>query len=890
MSESLALLHEQGQSTWLDFISRGFLDSGELQRLIDDEWVSGLTSNPTIFGKAIAGSPDYDEELRALAEAGVSDPYDAFVRLAGADLRRAADALRPIYEAGGGADGYVSFELPPGVEHDSQRSITEARRLVEAVGRPNVMVKVPGTPNAPETVERLIGEGVNVNITLLFDIAVYEAVARAYVAGLERALEAGRDLSAIASVASFFVSRVDTQVDARLPEDSPLRGTAGIANARAAYARFAEVFSGAVWDGLAAAGARVQRPLWASTGTKNAAYSDVLYVDNLVAPDTVNTLPEATLNAFADHGDASHAITREDEAEAEATLAALGAAGVDLKALTDQLLLEGLDAFEADFLALLRCIDEALTAIRSGSARSEGNLGPIADAAGEALDRLAREDVAGRLQAGDHTLWAADPAGISNRLGWLTAPEDFAGRAGEIEAFAGEAVAAGLDDVVLLGMGGSSLAAEVIASAHGGAPGHPVLTVLDTTDPAEVRALDARLDRSRTLFVVASKSGTTVETRSQLDYFWSRVPDGAHFVAITDPDTPLAALAGERGFRRVFLNPPEIGGRYSALSYFGLVPAALIGVDPRGLLAPAVELQRACGACAPPGDNPGVRLGAVLGAAAAAGRDKLTLVLPPPLAALGSWIEQLVAESTGKDGRGIVPVEGEPLGPPEVYGDDRLFLAYGDHEGLAVLDRAGHPVVRLPAADAGGLGAEFYRWEVATAVAGCLLGVQPFDEPSVQQAKDATARILGGTRAAEAPATPGAAELLAGLRPGDYVALQAFLPRDTANVEALQAARVRLRDRHRVAVTAGFGPRFLHSTGQLHKGGPDSVACIQIVSDTAVPGRAVREGDGDLAIPGRTAGFGELQRAQALGDLESLLAIGRRVARVTLGELAELRA
>ena len=880
MSESLALLHEQGQSTWLDFISRGFLDSGELQRLIDDEWVSGLTSNPTIFGKAIAGSSDYDDELRALADAGVSDPYEAFVRLAGDDLRRAADALRPIYEAGGGADGYVSFELPPGVEHDTQRSIAEARRLVEAVGRPNVMIKVPGTPNAPETVERLIGEGVNVNITLLFDIAVYEAVARAYVAGLERALEAGRDLSAIASVASFFVSRVDTQVDGRLPDDSPLRGKAGIANARAAYARFAQVFSGAAWDGLAASGARVQRPLWASTGTKNAAYSDVLYVDNLVAPDTVNTLPEATLNAFADHGDASHAITREDEAEAEATLAALAEASVDLEAVTDQLLVDGLDAFEADFLALLRCIDEALTAIRSGSARTAGSLGPIEAATSEALDRIAREDVAGRIALGDHTLWADDPAGIANRLGWLTAPDDFAGRVEEIEAFAREAVAGGLDDVVLLGMGGSSLAAEVIAGTHGSAPGHAALTVLDTTDPAEIRAVDARLDLSRTLFVVASKSGTTLETRSQLDYFWARVPDGARFIAITDAGSPLAELADERGFCRVFLNPEEIGGRYSALSSFGLVPASLLGVDLRGLLGAAAELQRACGACAPPADNAGVRLGAILGAAATSGRDKLTLVLPPELAALGAWIEQLVAESTGKDGRGIVPVEGEPLGPPEAYGDDRLFVAYGDHEGLAALERAGHPVVRLPVEDAARLGAEFYRWEFATAVAGRLLGVQPFDEPNVQQAKDATARILAGSNGSEAPSTAGAAELLAGAGPGDYIALQAFLPRSEANVEALEAARVRLRDRHRAAVTVGFGPRFLHSTGQLHKGGPGSAICIQVVRDE----------DDDLSIPGRAVGFGELQRAQALGDLESLLALGRRVARVTLGELAELGA
>ena len=336
-----------GQSTWLDFISRGFLDSGALQRLIDEVWISGLTSNPTIFGKAIAGSSDYDDELRALADAGVSDPYDAFVRLAGADLRRAADALRPIYEAGGGR----TATSPSSCRRASSttRSARSRRRAAsfEAVGRPNVMIKVPGTPNAPETVERLIGEGVNVNITLLFDIAVYEAVARAYVAGLERALEAGRDLSAIASVASFFVSRVDTQVDGRLATIRRCAGEPASPNARAAYARFAEVFSGAAGTvspprARASSARSGPRP-----ARRAAAYSDVLYVDNLVAPHTVNTLPEPTLNAFAEHGDASHAITRDDEAEAEAALAALAEAGVDLKAVTDQLLLDGLDAFEA---------------------------------------------------------------------------------------------------------------------------------------------------------------------------------------------------------------------------------------------------------------------------------------------------------------------------------------------------------------------------------------------------------------------------------------------------------------------------------------------------------------------------------------------------------------
>ena len=869
MSESLATLHDQGQSTWLDFISRGHIDSGQLQALIDDRWISGLTSNPTIFGKAIAGSTEYDDELRSIAAAGVTDPYEAFVQLASADLRRAADAFLPIYEAGGAEDGYVSFELPPGVEHDSARSIAEAKRLFEAVGRPNVMIKVPGTAAAPETVERLIGEGVNVNITLLFDVAVYESVARAYIAGLERALEAGRDVSSIASVASFFVSRVDTMVDNRLGDGSPLRGRAGVANAHVAYGRFGEIFSGGTWDGLAAAGARVQRPLWASTGTKNAAYSDVLYVDNLVAPHTVNTLPEPTLRAFAEHGVATHAISPDDAAEGATHLEALGEAGVSISEVSDQLLADGLAAFQDDFQALLDCIDQALSAIRSGRARYEGSLGPVEGAAAAAVAQLARDDVSGRLWSGDHTLWADDPTEISDRLGWLTVAEDLEGQVDDLEAFARQAVADGIEHVVLLGMGGSSLAPEVLAKTFGSASGHPDLVALDTTDPAEIRAVEERLELARTLFIVASKTGTTAETLSHLAYFWERIPDGSHFVSITDPGTPLAATAEERGFRRLFLNPPEIGGRYSALSYFGLVPAALLGVELRRLLGEAVAMQRVCGSCVPAADNPGARLGAVIAAAAGEGRDKLTLVLPAPLASLGSWIEQLIAESTGKLGKGILPVEGEPLGPPEVYGDDRLFVALGDHEGLAALVKAGHPVLRLPFEGPDQLGGEFYRWEFATAVAGHLLGIHPFDQPNVQQAKDATARILEG--ATPDPSTPSADEVLASVQPGDYIALQAFLPRSEANIEALQAARVRLRDRHRVATTVGFGPRFLHSTGQLHKGGPDSGVFIQVVGDDP----------DDLAIPGQAYSFGRLKQAQALGDLESLRAQGRRVARVT---------
>jgi hypothetical protein len=424
----------------------------------------------------------------------------------------------------------------------------------------------------------------------------------------------------------------------------------------------------------------------------------------------------------------------------------------------------------------------------------------------------------------------------------------------------------------------------------GVAPGMLDLIVLDTTNPGQVVAVEASLDLATTLFIVASKSGGTIETRSHLAYFWEKVRDGRQFVAITDEGTSLDRLATERGFRRVFRSQPDIGGRYSALSHFGLVPAALIGADLDALLAGARDMARACSAMIEPAANPGAWLGALMGEAALAGRDKLTLVLPEALSTFGYWVEQLIAESTGKEGRGILPVEGEPPGAPEVYGNDRLFVVIDETretkdesgEGLAALDAARHPVVRLASNSepgtrnsdlASALGAEFFRWEFATAVAGQVLGINPFDQPNVQEAKDATARILDG-REVEA-ATPPLDRVLGVVEPGDYIALCAYLPRNAETSAALAAARLALRNRYRVATTVGFGPRFLHSTGQLHKGGPPTGVFIQVVDRPDV----------DLAIPGEAYTFGELHAAQALGDLASLRAHGRRVARVTLAEL-----
>lgn len=869
-------LRALGQSVWLDNIRRSMLTSGSLAQMIQDGWITGMTSNPSIFEKAFASTHDYDEDFRRLASGPPLSAYDAFVAIAIEDIRGVADALRQVYDRSEKQDGFVSLELPPGLERDTEKCVAEAKRLFRLVDRPNVMIKVPGTPEGLEAVDDMIFEGINTNITLLFAISAYEGAAEGYLRGMERRLEAGKSLRDVASVASFFVSRMDTLVEGMLPSDSPLRGKAGVANARRAYRRFTEIFAGERWERLARAGAQVQKPLWASTSTKNPEYSDVLYVRELIAPNTVNTMPEATLDAVLDHLEVSATIEPNLE-DADRVARGLAAAGIDMEEVTAKLLVDGLAGFQKDFDALLAGVAKSVAAARVGRWDDRASLDDLQTSVARRLDQLDKDGVVGRVWRRDHTVWKPDPTEITNRLDWLSLPETMKEHAAELSQFARDVWAEGYTTAVLLGMGGSSLAPEVLQttpdrSEKGGLD----LKVLDTTDPEQIAGVEAELDLERTLFIVASKSGTTIETTSQFAYFWEKIPDGRHFIAITDPGTPLEKLAGERGFRKCFANPPDIGGRYSALSYFGLVPAALIGIDVAELLERAHEMMAACGGAGSADDNPGAWLGTILGEAALAGRNKLTLVMPVELGALGYWIEQLVAESTGKEGKGILPVEGEALGPPEVYGRDRLFVAIGDNPRLQALEQAGHPVVRLAYRGPEQLAAEFYRWEFAVAVAGHILQINPFDQPNVQEAKDATNRILGGESVDEH--SDSADAVLAQVREGDYIALTAYVPHNAEWKGRLQRARMALRDRYHVATTVGFGPRFLHSTGQIHKGGPNQGVFLQIVS----------EDEKDLAIPGKGYSFGQLKRAQAAGDLASLRAHGRRVARVAPGELAEI--
>jgi transaldolase / glucose-6-phosphate isomerase len=869
-----------GQSPWLDFVRRTLISSGELQRLIDEDGITGVTSNPSIFGKAIGGSTDYDEEVVRIANDGEDhDALQVFEDLAIADIQAAADVLRPLYDRVGGTDGFVSFEVEPKLARETDATVEAARRLWARLDRPNVMIKVPGTAEGARAFEQLTADGINVNVTLLFAVEAYERVAQAYIAGIERRVEAGEPVDRIASVASFFVSRVDSSIDAELPEGSELRGKSAIANARLAYERFRELFSGERWDRLAAAGAHVQRPLWASTSAKNPAYRDTMYVEELIGPDTVNTMPMNTIDAFRDHGVVKKNSIAEDVEGAHRHVEALAAAGINLDDVTAQLLEEGIASFSKDFDALLDTIDGKLERVRAGKERQRTTLSTMLAPVSERLAAMDRDKVVERIWRKDHTVWKDDPTEITNRLGWLTVTDLMHERLGELETFAKQAAADGLETAVLLGMGGSSLAPEVFVTTFGVADGALELIVLDTTHPATLERVTGQLELAKTLFIVASKSGTTTETLSHFAHFWQLVPRGEQYVAITDPATPLEALAREHGFRGVFSNPDDIGGRYSALSYFGLVPAALIGAPLHEILERAEEMECASERLVPAAQSPGATLGAVMGEAAKTGRDKLTLVLPAEIANFGNWVEQLIAESTGKEDHGVVPIVGEPLGAPEVYGEDRLFVAIGEHDGLDPLENLGHPVVRLAYEDREQIGGEFFRWEMATAVAGYVQGINPFDQPNVQEAKDATKQILSSGEV-EDPGFDDLGALLQEVGAGDYVSIHAYLDRTSKTEDALQQARVAIRDRHRVATTVGFGPRFLHSTGQLHKGGANNGVFIQVVDASRGT---------DLPIPGQPYSFGTLIDAQALGDLRSLRARGRRVARVTLDALMEVK-
>lgn len=526
--------------------------------------------------------------------------------------------------------------------------------------------------------------------------------------------------------------------------------------------------------------------------------------------------------------------------------------------------------------------------------RLSASLGPLQDEVDRALDEMDKALVVPRLWSKDYTLWKPEPTEITNRLGWLTVAEQMLEQTGRLKAFAQSVREDGFSHAVLLGMGGSSLGPEVLRCTFGSARGFPRLWVLDSTLPSVVREVTKSIRPAKTLFVLASKSGGTIEVMSLFAHFGSLVAKArgnrgmAQFMAITDPGTGLADLAQEKNFRTTFINPPDIGGRYSVLSFFGLVPAALLGLDLETLLGRAVEMAQTCGTHVPPTQNPGAYLGAVMGTLGRSGRNKVTLVASPKVKTFGLWAEQLLAESTGKEGKGLIPIAEEPSASPACYGQDRLFVYLrlngdannGTDRHVKALERAGQPVVRLTLRDRYDLAAQFFLWEFATAVAGRALGIHPFDQPNVQESKENTRRILDEVRrSGKVPPVPVGetlADLLAQVASGKYLAILAYLCPSPKSDTALKALRKMLLVKYRLATTAGYGPRYLHSTGQLHKGGPDTGLFLQLVEDVAP----------NIPVPGAPYTFGTLAEAQAVGDLQSLQAHHRPVVRVRLGRQA----
>jgi transaldolase / glucose-6-phosphate isomerase len=893
VNERLAALTAAGTSVWLDQIRRSLIEQGELQRLVGEDSLRGVTSNPAIFEKAILGSEDYDADIEKLAGEGL-DAVEIYLNLAIKDVQMACDVMRPVWEGAGGADGFVSLEVEPAVAFDTEATLEQARDLWKRVDRPNVMIKIPATDEGLPAIEDAIADGINVNVTLLFKVESYEAIAERYVRGLERRKERGQGLQ-VHSVASFFVSRVDSEVDKRLAKLSreDLQGTAAVANARAAYMSFKRIFKGERFADLAAAGAPVQRPLWASTGVKDPKYRETKYVEELVGPETVNTMPMPTLLAAAENLEVKGATADVDPAP---QLEALAEAGIDMTDVTDKLLRDGIDAFVKPFDKLIAGVESSKEAAVTGRPPTIESAIPdeLEPAIAKRVKRAIDESVAARVWRKDVSLWGEPGAPeIGNRLGWLTISEPMLEHAGDLSDFVEQVKADGFTDAALLGMGGSSLGPEVIRRSFGRIPGGLTLHVLDSTDPLAVSELEERIDLDKTLFIVSSKSGGTIETLSHMRYFLGRTDgNGSQFVAVTDPGSSLADEARRRGFRRVFENDPDIGGRYSVLSLFGLVPAALMGVSIEALLQSSQEAEQNCNSFDSTKSNSGLWLGLVIGELALAGRDKLTFIVSESISSFGLWVEQLVAESTGKDGRGILPVAEEPVGAPDVYGDDRLFVYLRDPEAgdedldakVEALTKADQAVIKLTARGPSDLGRLFFFAEFATAVAGWVLGINPFDQPNVQEAKDNTQEVLEASRPPKVDEADDDAlrQLLRAARPPHYLAIMAYVKPSDAFDAAVAELRAAIRDATQTTTTFGYGPRFLHSTGQFHKGGPAAGLFLQLV----------RDDEQDLDIPETDFSFSTLKDAQATGDIVTLRNHGLPAERVRLeGEpVAALRA
>ena len=911
---TLPIKIEQKHAPWLNYLRRSFIDSGEMGQMIVDG-ICGLTVNLSVLAQAVTCSADYDRALELLIAEGV--PFDVLPRaLLTDDIQRAATILNPVYERSQRLNGYISLPIDPALAHDTVGTVATVRHLLADINYPNVMVEIPATPGGIAAIKELTRDGVCTNATLIFTLETYEAVAQAYLEGLAEYMDSHsvwrRWPTAVATIA---IGPLDGLVDSWLMEQrlTDRQGEAGVALARLVYESHRSLLGGSQWQKLSKKGGLPQRPLWADLVPRNFQLPDDYYLNAMAAPGTVSSLEPVLWNTIRDSSRSLQTQVQGSQ-EARTHLQTLTRLGLDLAATERQLQAEGLARLGQAFKMVRQSVRQKREQLEDDWRRMTWHLGEGETAVTQQLTQLCNNRIMCRIWNHDHTVWQTSPDQIGRQLGWLHLMPVMRDHIKRLQTMTQTLVKEGYTHALLLGMGGSGLAPQLFAYTFTQAalpprPGLPPppqlhLDVLVNADPVTILNQAKRIDPARTLFVVVSKSGRTVETMAAFNYFYNRVQTavgtaeaGRHFVAVTDPDSPLVALASDLYFRDTFYNPLHIPGRYAALTFTGLIPAALAGVNLETLLDRAQGMAcngQSCN-CPLEGDNVAAQLGTALGTLAQAGRDKLTFITNPVLAGFADWVEQLLAESLGKDGCGIVPVVGEPLGEPAVYGRDRAFvhlrLDGDDSQDTAVqnLIDAGFPVIILHWRDLQDVGGQFFLWQMATAVAAHHLSVNPFSQPQFDAYKSEIQRIVtdaqenGEIFVPDDDLTTGTwaalQKFLAQAHPGDYVAVQAFTPRTSTIDHALQSLRAAVRDQTGLATIVGYGPRCLHTTGQMLLSDRGNGLVIQLLANVVL----------DVLIPDKVgekaAGltFGTLKELQALTMSHLLRHDRRRVLRCHLG-------
>ncbi len=909
MEKTAPSASEKGSPLCFALLSRVILASAALREKVRKEEITGLIHEAAQTEKDLVLNHAYDSSVRQWSLKGRSVPQ-ILDHLLMEDARAAADLLLPMFKHSEGEKGFVSLAMDPRLFADPAGILQEAQRLWKAVKHPNLLIQIPATAEGLAAMELCLVEGIGVHATMIFSAERMEDVADAYWRALQQRTQAGKKLHHVFALASFTPRPLEEKVDLLLEEKQAglkgalkqlcrkLTGKTAQAIDCLARRRLHEKFSQEPFMHWSLNGARRLKLLTEESFRPPPEETQGSSGQPAPAFPEADCTPLKIWQASADSEKDPHHHGGARLEKASQVIGQLETLDISLSALSRQLEEQGLRSGSALQESLLAVIAEKREAVLLES-RQNISFGPLEETFRGTLEALSRAQFGRRLWSLDPTLWKAeDPVHqeeIGKRLGWLKVVEWMQPQIEGINQFVDRVRRAGFTHALLCGMGGSTLAPEVLRETFGITKGYLDLTVLDSTDPAAVLAAGARSNLETTLFIISTKSASTVETSAFFQYFWEKIRTlkglraGENFIAITDPGTAMEQAARKCQFRQVFLNPPDIGGRYAALSFTGMVPAALMGVNIARLLERAKRLSMACSPWIGPVHNAALTLGALIGTAAMAGRDKLTLILSEKISSFGNWVEQILADSTGKDGRGVIPIEGEPLGNAELYGKDRLFvyLRIGSKldKHVNALIKAGHPVVTLQLEDGFDLGAEFLRWEIATATACWILQVNPFDQPNVQEAKDITREILTEyAHKGRIPIVPGAvsprdvrfqhllARHLHAVKKGDYVALVAFFERNLRRVKLFQEIRVALRQLTKAPTTVGFGPRYLHTTGQLHKGGTNSGVFIQFCAYDNM----------EAEVPGTQYSFDKLITAQAMGDYAALEGRHRRILLVDL--------